>query len=99
MFLFDTWNAFNKIYSLKAARYLLVPLIRGGAVGSGTALQAGRSLVRFPMGSSDRTMALELTQPLTAMRTRNISWGKGGRYVPPCVDCHEIWDYSAFTGH
>jgi len=24
---------------------------------------------------SSRTMALELTQPLTEMRTRNISWG------------------------
>jgi hypothetical protein len=24
---------------------------------------------------SDRTMALELTQPLTEMRTRSISWG------------------------
>jgi hypothetical protein len=26
-------------------------------------------------------MALELTQPLTEMRTRNISWGKGDRCV------------------
>ena len=29
-----------------------------------------------------RTMALRLTQPLTEMSIRNISWGKGGR----CVD-------------
>jgi len=27
---------------------------------------------------SDRTMALEATQPLTEMSTRNISWGRGG---------------------
>jgi len=31
-------------------------------------------------------MALGLTQPLTEMRTRNISWrGKGGRCVGPIV--------------
>ena len=47
-------------------------------------LQAGRSRVRFPMGSlgvfhyhnpSGRTVALGLTQSLTEMNTRNISWG------------------------
>jgi len=57
---------------------------RGGAVGWGTALQAGRSRVRFPMVTLDffhwhnpcgRTMALGLTQPLTETSTRNISWG------------------------
>jgi hypothetical protein len=66
---------------------------RGGTVGWGTALQAERSWVRFPMvlldflqwhnpsGPSGRTMALGLTQPLTEMSTRNVSWGKGGRCV------------------
>ena len=53
-----------------------------GAVGWGTALQIGRSPVRFPMvsleifhwhNSSGRTMALGLIQPLTEMSTRNIS--------------------------
>ena len=63
----------------------------GGAVGWGTALQAGRSRVRFPMMSleffylhnpSGRTMALGLTQTLTEMSTSSISWvGKGGRCV------------------
>jgi hypothetical protein len=56
---------------------------RGGAAGGGTALQAGRSRVRFPMVSLEffidssfgRTMALGSTQPLTQMSTRNISWG------------------------
>jgi len=57
---------------------------RGSAVGWGTTLQVRRSRVRFPMVSleffidikpSGRTMALELTQPLTEMSTRNISWG------------------------
>jgi hypothetical protein len=42
-----------------------------------------------------------LTQPLTEMRTMNISWGgggKGGRYVrlttlpPSRADCLEIWE-------
>jgi hypothetical protein len=30
---------------------------------------------------SGRTMNLRSTQPLTEMSTRNISWGKGGRFV------------------
>ena len=46
-------------------------------------------------------MALGLTQPLTEMNTRNISWrgeGKGGRCVRlttlplSCADCLEIWE-------
>ena len=48
---------------------------------------------------SGRTVALGLTQPLTEMSTRNISWGaKGGRCVglttlpPSCADCLEIWE-------
>jgi len=42
---------------------------RGGAFNSDTALQAGRSRVRFSM------VSLGLTQPLTEIRTRNICWG------------------------
>jgi len=54
---------------------------RGGAVGWGTALQVA---VLIPYGvigifhwhnPSGRTVALELTQPLTEMSTRNISGG------------------------
>ena len=47
---------------------------------------------------SGRTVALGLTQRLTEMSTRNISWwGKGGRCVGltlpiSCADCLEIWD-------
>jgi hypothetical protein len=44
-----------------------------------------------------RFMTLGLTQPLTEMSARNISWGgKGGRCIgqktlpPSCADCHEI---------
>jgi len=42
-------------------------------------------------------MALGLTQPLTEMSTRNISWGVkacvGLTTLPPsCADCLEIWD-------
>jgi len=56
---------------------------RGGAVGWGTVIQAGRSRFRLPMLSlelywqnpSGRTMALGLTQPLTETSTSNISWG------------------------
>ena len=54
---------------------------RGGPVGWGTALQAGL----IPDGDigifhwhnpSSRTMVLGLTQPLTEISTRNISWGQ-----------------------
>ena len=57
---------------------------RGGAAGSGTAFQTGRSLVRFPLVSlywpnpSSLTTAPGSTQSLTEMNTGNISWeGEG----------------------
>jgi hypothetical protein len=43
-------------------------------------------------------MALELTQPLTEMSTRNNFWGECGRCVglttlpTSCADCLEIWE-------
>ena len=43
-------------------------------------------------------MALESTQPVTEMSTRDIYWGKGGRSVglttlpPSCAGCLEIWE-------
>ena len=53
---------------------------RGGAVGWGTAIQARRSRVRFPIVSLEFfidiiLLALGLTQSLTEMSTRYISWG------------------------
>jgi len=48
---------------------------------------------------SGRTVALGLTQPLTEMSTRNISWGgRGDRCIrlttlpPSCADYLEIWE-------
>jgi hypothetical protein len=47
-------------------------------------------------------MALESTQPLVKMNTRNISWGKGSQCVglttspPSCAECHEIWKPKPF---
>ena len=58
------------------------PGTRGGAVGCGTALQAGSSRLRFPMGvtgifrwynPAGRTIALGSTKPLTGISTKNIS--------------------------
>jgi hypothetical protein len=42
-------------------------------------------------------MALGLTQPITEKSTRNISGGKGGRYLglitlSAYADCLEIWE-------
>ena len=59
--------------------------VRGGAVGLGTALQDGRSRVPFPLVSLEffidinlpAAYGLGLTQPLTEMSARNISWGGG----------------------
>ena len=77
---------------------------RDGAVGWGTALQAGRSRVRFPMVSlefdnpSGLTVGVWSTQPLTEMSTSNIFWGKGGRWVGiatfplSCTDFLEMWE-------
>ena len=69
-------------------------------------LQAGRSWVRFPMVSLEFFVDIfllavlwprGLTQPLTEMSTRNISWGcKGSRcvgkttWLPYCANCLEI---------
>jgi len=56
----------------------------GGAVGWGTALQAIRPRVLFPMVSLEFFIDIILpavlwhlgfTQPVTEMSTRNISWG------------------------
>jgi len=72
----------------------------------GTALQVGSSRIRFPMVSLEffidiifpaALWAFGLTQPLTGMSTRNISWGEGGQCIwlttlPfSCADCLEIW--------
>ena len=80
------WKLHGKIFCL----LLLYMETRGGTVGWVTALQAGRSRVRFPMVwleffwhiPSGRTVAPESTRHPTRMSTRNISWGsKGGRCV------------------
>ena len=54
---------------------------RSGAVGWGTALQAGRSRRRFPMESLEFFFFFRLhygpgsTEALTEMSTRTLSWG------------------------
>ena len=78
---------------------------RGGAVGWGTALQTGRSHVRFPMVSLEFFIniilpALGLTQLLTEMSTRNISWGQ--RWLVHRDDlttfmCQLSWNLGAST--
>jgi hypothetical protein len=74
---FVKWKNLIQLFIISCT---FIPL--GDAVGWGTALQAGRSLVRFTMLSLEffiningSTMALGLTQPLTEVSTGNISWG------------------------
>jgi hypothetical protein len=78
-----------------------------GAVGRGTALQAGRSRVRFPMVSLDFFIDIFLPAALWSWVWLSLwhkwvpgmfSGGKGGRCVvltnlpPSCTDYLEIWE-------
>jgi hypothetical protein len=86
--------------------YITLSGARGGAVveACATNRKVAESIPDGVIGifhlhnPSCRTVALESTQPLTEMSTKNISWGKGGRCVglttlpPPCADCLMIWE-------
>jgi hypothetical protein len=80
---------------------------RGGTVGWGTALQAGRSQVWFPMVSLDFVIDIILRPPYSlgadSASNRNeyqkfFLGGRGGRCVRltpllhSCADCLEIWE-------
>jgi hypothetical protein len=72
--------ALSIVFKLPAAllTYAMGVGVRGGAVGRGTALQAGRSRVRFPKESLEffsRIVAVGSTQPVTEMSTWKPSWG------------------------
>jgi hypothetical protein len=53
----------------------------------------------YRYNSFGRTMALQSTQPLTEMSTRNISWvaktagAYGSQFKHPCAHCLGIWEY------
>ena len=78
-------SIYHRLYvTLATGSVVKYPLqLRSFAVGWDTALQAGRSRVRFPMvivifhwhNPSGPTIALGSTQSLTEMSTRSISWG------------------------
>ena len=64
--------------------YTFICRARGDAVGWGTTLQVWKVAGSIPdcvigifhwHNPSGRNMALGLTQPLTEMSTRNVSWG------------------------
>jgi hypothetical protein len=85
----------QRITLLSELSYLHVTFLVAGSISDGV-------IGNFHLNNSyDHTVSLELTQPLTEMSTRNISWGKGGRSIrlttlpPSCADCHEIWERQA----
>jgi hypothetical protein len=89
----QTQKIINKYKMYLQTLYMFRRGSRGGAVSCGTALQAGRSRVRFPIchWNFSLTLFFRSTQPLTEMSTRNIMWGKGGRCLglitlPSCAD-------------
>ena len=78
---------------------------RGGAVGWDTALQAGRSRVRFPMVSLEFFFDIFPAALWPGVDSASNKWvpgifpgGKGDRCVrlttlpPSCADCLEIWE-------
>ena len=80
--------------------------VRGGAVGWGTALQVGKSRVRFPMVSFESTQSFQPHYGLGVESASNrneyqeyLLACKGGRCIglttlpPSCADCLEIWEH------
>jgi hypothetical protein len=102
-----TANAWNYECLRETKRPPLVSEPYGGTVGWGTALQAGRSRVRFEIfhwyKHSDRNMVLGSTQLLTEMSTRNISCGvkaAGAEFLyvwEPQTPQGLFWDCFTFT--
>jgi hypothetical protein len=77
----DTFTKFLFLLRLNLRVFNTTTLIceaPGGSVVWGTALQAGRTRIRFPIvtvwhNPSGRTLALGSTEPLTEMISRNVS--------------------------
>ena len=78
-----------------SCRFLLATGARGGAVGWGTALQSGRSWVRFPMVSREIFVYIFLQAALWQWGRVSLQ-GTSDRYVPPTTlppsytECLEI---------
>jgi len=94
-----------RIATLQAALFCIGTCV--GAVGWGTALQAGRSRVRFLMVPLELFIDIILPAALWPWGWLSFQqkWvpgifpgGKGGRCIglktlpPLCADCHEIWE-------
>ena len=82
--LFEVKNKGLECSCVACARVnIILCRVRFGAVGSGTALQADRLRLRFPIVSLEYLIDIILpaalwpvsTQPLTEMSTRNVFWG------------------------
>jgi len=84
LFIIFSQYSYMIVFVFICCNYVLKYGARGDAVGCGTALQAGRSRVWFPVLSLEifhwrnpfgLTMALGSTPPVTEISTRTISWG------------------------
>jgi hypothetical protein len=76
---------------------------QGSAIGLGSALQAGRSRVHFPMVSLTKSLRQHYGPGVGSTSNRNeyqeyFLGGKGGRCVglttltPSCAECLQIWE-------
>jgi hypothetical protein len=104
-------TAVQNIFNLHLISTIIIYGARSSAVGWGTVLPVGRSRVLIPDGVigifhlhnlSGRIIALGLTQPLTEMSTRNISWGVkvAGAYKADNLTtfvCRLFWNLGAPT--
>jgi hypothetical protein len=87
---------FVVIAPLKLSRFSrggYVPLVRGGTVGWGTALQAGRLRVRFPIVLLEYCIDILPVAPWPSCWLGLWQkWVPGILSFPPsCADCLEIW--------
>jgi len=94
--LLDNWVPFHGIwYGLQhlCSTFNNLQSVTGGAVGSGTALPAGKSRVRFPMDSPEIDPASDKNEYQEYFLWCTGCWGvQLTSLALCCADCLEIWE-------